>query len=61
MKKKLEFVLDGGDIARGLNITVSVRIKKTWRLRLGLWLMALGARIGEFGFQEDSETDEGSE
>lgn len=33
------------------NLTIEVRLKNGWRLRLGLWVLALAARILRCGVQ----------
>jgi len=59
MKERFEIDVDGREIASGITITAVVKIEKTLWLKIGLWIVMIGARIGGFGFQVEDEPEDG--
>lgn len=50
-------VLKERDVMAQATMTMEVRLRRDWRVRVGMWLMGLGARLAGMGVRVE-EVDE---
>ena len=46
----MTYSFDADDLMRSATLEVAARVRRTWRLRLGLWLICLATRVIGRGF-----------